>query len=284
MKKIILGASGMLGHMVFSHFRKKQTDVIPCSRSKTGLDWLDKFLITIPDYSENHISDLIQLHRPCKVKNCVAITNINASLEESQKVNSELPKFLSQMLDQKKDGSQLVQISTNGVFSGKRGNYVESDIPDTTDNYGQSKLRGEIVHSPHLTIRASMIGTQPKSNKGLLEWFLNQEGNVNGYTEEKWNGVTTLEYAKFIEWAINQKLNGLIHFFSKVISKNDLLNIIKEVYRKKIEIKPDNTIKSDRTLNTNRLDMNYTTQSHRKMLVELKNWADNNLLPNQIIK
>ena len=229
MKNIILGASGMLGHMVFYHLKKKHKDVIPCSRSKTGLDWLDKYLVRIPEYSENYIYDLIQIHRPCKVINCVAITNRNATLNESQLINSKLPLFLSEILDQKKDGSQLVQISTNGVFSGKRGNYVESDTPDTTENYGKTKLKGEILHSPHLTIRASLVGTDLKSKKGLLEWFLNQQGNVNGYTEEKWNGVTTLEFAKFIEWAINKKLSGLIHFFSKIISKNDLLNIIKEM-------------------------------------------------------
>lgn len=284
MKKIILGASGMLGHMVFYYFKKNQADVFACSRSTTGIDCLDEFLIRIPEYSKKHISDLIQHHRPCKVINCVGITNINDSLKEGHLINSELPVFLSQILDKKMDGSQLIQISTNGVFSGKRGNYIESDTPDKTNAYGQSKLRGEIIHSPHLTIRASIIGTELKSKKGLLEWFLNQEKDVNGYTEEKWNGVTTLEYAKFIDWAINRKLSGLIHFFSTKISKYDLLNIIKEVYKKKIVINPDNTVKSDRTLSTTRPDMNYTVQSHREMLVELKNITDNDLLENLIKK
>ena len=271
MKKIILGASGILGHMVFYYLKKNQADVIPCSRSTTGIGWLDGFLIRIPEYSKIHISELIQDHRPCKVINCVGITNVNHNLKEGQLINSELPVLLSQILDSKKDGSQLIQISTNGVFSGKRGNYSETDIPDTTDPYGQSKLRGEVVCSPHLTIRASIIGTELKSKKGLLEWFLNQDRNVNGYTEEKWNGVTTLEYAKFIDWAINRKLSGLIHFFSKIISKNDLLNIIKEVYKNKIVVNPDDTVKSDKTLRTTRPDMNYIVQSHREMLLELKN-------------
>tara|TARA_Y100001960_G_scaffold329971_1_gene422741 strand:- start:606 stop:1430 length:825 start_codon:yes stop_codon:yes gene_type:complete len=271
MKKIILGASGMLGHMVFFYFKKKQKDVIAYSRSTTGIDFLDAFLIQIPEYSNKHISDLIQAHRPCKIINCVGITNINDNLKEGRVINSELPLFLSHVLDSKNDGSQLIQISTNGVFSGKRGDYIESDIPDTTDHYGQSKLKGEVIHFPHLTIRTSFIGPEVRSKKGLFEWFLNQKNDVHGYTEEKWNGVTTLEYAKFIEWAVNRNLSGLTHLFSKKISKNDLLNLIKEVYKKKIEINPDNTIKSDRTLNTKRSDMKYVVQNHRNMLVELKN-------------
>ena len=271
MKKIILGASGMLGHMVFYYLKKNHNDVIAYSRSTTGIDFLDATLIKIPEYSKKYISGLIQTHRPCKIINCVGITKINDNLKEVRIINSELPLFLSHVLDSQNDGSKLIQISTNGVFSGKRGDYIESDIPDTTDHYGQSKLKGEVIHFPHLTIRASVIGPEVRSKKGLLEWFLNQNNDVSGHTEEKWNGVTTLEYAKFIEWAVNHELTGLAHLFSKKISKNDLLNLIKEVYKKKIAINSDNTIKSDKTLNTKRPDMKYIVGSHFNMLVELKN-------------
>ena len=271
MKKIILGASGMLGHMVFFYFKKKQIDVIPCSRSKTNIDILDKSLVRISEYSEKQIFDLIQQYRPCKVINCVGVTNVSEDKEKINLSNSELPVLLSKILDIKKDGSQLIQISTDGVFSGKRGNYTESDKPDAIDAYGQSKLKGEVERPPHLTIRTSIIGTELNLKSGLLEWFLSQENDVRGYTEVKWNGVTTLECAKFIDWAINRKLSGLIHFFSKKISKYDLLNIAKEVYGKEIEISPYNSIRLDRTLSTKRHDMNYIVQSHREMLVELKN-------------
>lgn len=157
------------------------------------------------------------------------------------------------------------------MFSGQRGNYTESDKPDAVDTYGQSKLKGEVVRSPHLTIRTSIIGTELNLKSGLLEWFLSQINDVSGYTEVKWNGVTTLECAKFIDWAVNRKLSGLIHLFSKKISKYDLLNIAKGVYGKKIKINPDASIRLDRTLNTKRVDMDYIVQNHHEMLVELKN-------------
>ena len=271
MKTLILGASGMLGHMVSFYFKKKyHSDVILCSRSKTNKVILDKTLIKISEYSKKQLSVLIDQYRPCVIINCVAITNITTDQKELNLVNSELPKLLVNILDNKNDGSQLVHISTNGVFSGKQGNYVESDQPDTNDIYGKTKLKGEVVHFPHLTIRTSIIGPELMSNSGLLEWFLKQENEVKGYAEVKWNGVTTLECAKFIDWAINQKMTGLVHLFSKKISKYDLLNIIKKAYGKNIKIYSDNKTKSDQTLKTSRLDVNYNVPSHHVMLDKLR--------------
>ena len=271
MKTLILGASGMLGHMVSFYFKKKyHSDVILCSRSKTNKVVLDKTLIKISEYSRKQLSVLIDQYRPCTIINCVAINNATTSQKELNLINSELPKLLVNILDNKNDGSQLVHISTNGVFSGKQGNYIESDQPDANDIYGKTKLKGEVVHFPHLTIRTSIIGPQLMSNSGLLEWFLKQENEVRGYAEVKWNGVTTLECAKFIDWAINQKMTGLVHLFSKKISKYDLLNIIKKAYGKNIKINPDNNTKSDQTLNTSRLDVNYIVPSHYAMLDKLK--------------
>ena len=273
MKTLILGASGMLGHMVSFYFKKKyHSDVILCSRSKTNKVVLDKTLIKISEYSKKQLSVLIDQYRPCTIINCVAITNITTNQKELNLINNELPKLLVNILDNKNDGSQLVHISTNGVFSGKQGNYVESDQPDANDIYGKTKLKGEVVHFPHLTIRTSIIGPELMSNSGLLEWFLKQKNEVKGYTEVKWDGVTTLECAKFIDWAIDQKLTGLVHLFSKKISKYDLLNYVKEVYEKNIKINSDSSIKSDQTLNTLRSDVDYIVPDHYTMLGELKNF------------
>ena len=261
----------MLGHMVSYYFKKKyHSDIFPCSRSKTDIVILDKILIKINEYSKKKLSILIKQKRPCKIINCVSINDVNINNEKLNLINSELPKLLVNILDSKNDGSQLIHISTNGVFSGKKGNYIESDQPDPINIYGTSKIKGEVLHAPHITIRTSIIGSQLKSNNGLLEWFLKQKNEIKGYTEVKWNGVTTLECAKFIDWTINKKLNGLIHLFSEKISKYNLLNIVKEVYGKSIIINSDDSIKLDQTLNTSRLDVNYNVPSHLKMLNELK--------------
>jgi len=272
MKIIILGASGMLGHMVSYYFKKKfSSDVILCSRTKTNIDSLDKILKNVSEYSIKTLSALIDKNRPCKIINCVGIKNSDTNKDELEQINSKLPKILASILDKKKDGSQLVHISTNGIFSGSKGNYVETDKPDPINNYGKSKLVGEVSHSPHLTIRTSIIGPELKFNKGLFEWFLSQKNEINGYTEVKWNGVTTLECAKFIDWIIDKKVNGLIHLFSTKISKYDLFNITKEIYGKNIKVTPDDSIKQDLTLNTSRTDIKYNVPKLSEMLNELKN-------------
>ena len=272
MKILILGASGMLGHMVSLYFKKKySSDIILCSRSKTNINSLDKILKNVTEYSKDTLSELINNNRPCKIINCVGIKNSDAKEEELNLINSKLPIILANVLDQKKDGSKLIHISTNGVFSGIKGNYTETDEPDPVNSYGKSKLKGEITHSPHLTIRTSIIGPELKSHKGLFEWFLRQKNEIKGFTEVKWNGVTTLECAKFIDWVSNQKKNGLIHLFSNRISKYDLFNITKEIYGKEIKVTVDNNIKQDLTLNTSRKDIKYNVPELSEMLSQLKN-------------
>jgi len=272
MKKIVLGSSGMLGHMVSQYLKEKYpSNTILCSRSKTNIGNLDRVLQKISDYSKKNLSILINQNRPCNIINCVAINDVNASEKELNLINSELPKIIANILDEKDDGSQLIHISTNGIFPGNKGDYIESDKPNPINNYGKSKLRGEVTHAPHVTIRTSLIGPELKKKIGLFEWFLKQKNEVKGYTEVKWNGVTSLECAKFIDWIINQKLNGLIHLFSKKISKYELLKNLNEIYKKNIKIKPYDNINSNLTLSTIRSDIKYSVPDHFEMLNELKN-------------
>jgi len=271
MKIIIIGSSGMLGHVVSYYFIKKYNDnIILCSRSKTDIALFHKNFVEIKDYSKKELLNIIEQNRPCKIINCTAVTNYKDKDNKLNFINSELPKLLSNIIESKNDGSQLIQISTNGVFSGERGDYTENDEPDAIDIYGKSKIIGEDINLKNIIIRTSIIGPELKNKTGLFEWFLKQKGTTNGYTEVKWNGVTTLECAKFIDWSIKKNLNGLVHLFSNKISKFDLLNIVNKIYEKNIEIKPNNSIKLDQTIKTSRLDVNYIVPNLRDMLQEQK--------------
>ena len=273
MKIIIIGSSGMLGHVVSYYFIKKYNEnIILCSRSKTNISTLHKNFVKIKDYSKKELFDLIEKNRPCKIINCTAVTNYKVKDKKLNLINSELPKLLSNIISSKNDGSQLIHISTNGVFSGKRGSYTESDQPDAINVYGKSKIAGEAINSKNIIIRTSIIGPELKNNVGLFEWFLKQKGEIKGYTKVKWNGVTTLECAKFIDWVIKENFTGLVHLFSNKISKFDLLNIINKMYEKNIKIKPDDTIKLDQTIATSRSDINYIVPNFKDMLQELKDF------------
>lgn len=147
----------------------------------------------------------------------------------------------------------MIHVSTDCVFSGAKGNYSESDPSDAEDLYGKSKYLGEIIDRVHVcTLRTSIIGHELGRSVALLEWFLSQTNMVSGYNKVIFSGLPTVEIAKIIGDIIlpDDTLHGLFNISSEPISKYDLLNIIKNVYKKNIHINMDNTIFCDRSLNS----------------------------------
>ncbi len=147
--------------------------------------------------------------------------------------------------------ARLIQISTDCVFSGNKGNYAESDVSDADDLYGKSKYIGEIHHLPHVvTLRTSTIGHELHTQYALLDWFLAQKDKVKGYTNAIYSGVPTFELARVIRDYVlpNTELTGLYHIASKPINKYELLKLIAEKYGKKINIEPDARVNIDRSL------------------------------------
>ena len=148
-------------------------------------------------------------------------------------------------------GAKLIHFSSDCVFSGKKGSYRENDLADPVDFYGRSKLLGELDYENCITIRKSVIGHELLTRNGLLEWFLNQKGIVYGYTNVIFSGLTVLELAEIIEYYIlpRNDLKGILNISGESISKFDLLKIISNIYKKSIEIIPDDSITTNRTLN-----------------------------------
>ena len=170
----------------------------------------------------------------------------------------------------------MIHISTDCVFSGTGGNYKESDVKDGKGYYAQSKALGEVINDKDLTIRTSIIGPELKNNGiGLLGWFLKQSGEVRGYTQAIWSGVTTLELAKYIySYLQGSRLSGILHLTNnRPISKFDLLEIIKKVYQlNAISVVPYADYQSNKSFINTRVDVNYTVPDYQVMIEELKNW------------
>ena len=131
--------------------------------------------------------------------------------------NSLLPHHLQSISEE--IGAKLIHISTDCVFSGKTGSYTESSLRDADDVYGRTKALGEIISNQHLTIRTSIVGPELKINgEGLLHWFLTStEKELNGFSKVFWGGVTTVELAKAIEFAISHDINGVWNLCSPVL-------------------------------------------------------------------
>lgn len=193
--------------------------------------------------------------RPDVVVNCVGLTKHKPEAENplvSIPINTLMPHRLAGLC--KLADARLIHISTDCVFSGEKGGYVEEDFADARDVYGKSKALGE-VHYPHaITLRTSTIGHELQSKYGLLDWFLSQEGSCKGYTRAVFSGLPTVVFAQVIRDVVmpHKKLSGLYHVAAKPIAKFDLLKLIADVYGKGIDIIPDDRLVLDRSLNAER--------------------------------
>jgi dTDP-4-dehydrorhamnose reductase len=195
---------------------------------------------------------------PHIVINCVALIKKLANANEpltALPLNSMLPHRLSKLCALA--GARLVHISTDCVFSGRKGNYSESDLSDAEDLYGKSKYIGELHEAPNaITLRTSIIGHELNSCNALIDWFLSQEAEVKGYAKAIFSGLPTIELARIIKDYVlpNEALHGLYQVAAAPIDKLSLLRLVAEVYDKKITIYPDDVVRIDRSLNSSRFN------------------------------
>lgn len=271
MKILIFGGQGMAGHMVADYLSERTShDVFATVRRECSSP---RHIMLDVRYEQEMVNVLTEV-RPDVLINAVGLLNDHAAdrLADAIAINSLLPHKLARLGEQ--FGFRLIHISTDCVFSGSKGDYTETDTADGLSAYAKSKSLGEIAHGNHLTIRTSIIGPELKDGIGLFHWFMRQQGEIWGYRQVFWNGVTTLELAKVIEWLLPRKLSGIIHLGArKKVSKYDLLLLLKEVFqREHLMIKPFDGIASDKSLVNTRKDVTYTVPSYPLMLSELRQW------------
>lgn len=244
---LILGGTGMAGHVVYTHLDKLGVYEMHNTVFRTKLNAAS--LICDLTHKES-VHNVFEKIKPHFVVNCVG-----ALLKESENnpknailLNAWLPYYLSDLSNE--FGCKLVHISTDCVFSGNRGEYRDTDFRDADDMYGRSKSLGELINDRDVTIRTSIIGPELKQNgEGLLHWFLNQQGEIFGYTQAYWSGITTLELAKQIEQIIENFMPGLKQLApSSKISKYQLLQKFKKTFSKNIDIHTKDDVIVDKSL------------------------------------
>ena len=212
--------------------------------------------------------------RPDIILNCIGVL-IKGSKEHPDNailINAWFPHLLKKLSDEV--GAKLIHISTDCVFSGKKGNYTETDFRDADDVYGRSKSLGEIINNKDLTLRTSIIGPELKENgEGLFHWFMRQHGQVNGFNTAIWGGVTTLELAKAIDVAITQGTTGLVQLSNGTgISKYDLLHLFRKIWNKQdIEILPFDGNGIDKSIAKSE-KFDYVVPGYEEMLREQYDW------------
>jgi dTDP-4-dehydrorhamnose reductase len=235
-KLLVLGSTGMLGHQVADYFLKLDDyNVVDIAfRSKLRQETI---IVDVTD--KERLEKVLTELNPDFIVNCIGILiHGSNNVENAIYLNAYLPHHLKKI--SKNINAKLIHISTDCVFSGAKGSYIESDIKDGKGVYSQTKILGEIEDEVNLTLRTSIIGPELKDNgEGLFHWFMSQSDNVSGFTKSIWSGVTTLELAKAIKCAIDLDITGLYHVTNNLsINKYNLLKLFQKYTEKDIIINP----------------------------------------------
>jgi dTDP-4-dehydrorhamnose reductase len=256
MTVLILGASGLLGNAVFRVLSENgDRAVFGTIRNPRYREFLSpelaQQLITVDDLEgQAELAELFERTQPSVVINCISVAKpFPAEPMRLVSALAALPRRLQHRC--RANRARLIQIGSDGVFSGKRGNYRETDLPDATDWYGVSKLLGEVEGPGCLTLRTSFVGHELDSTSGLLEWFLSQQDVCSGHRKSIFSGLTTVALAKVIRDVILpcRELEGILHLGSRPISKFELLRLFGKTYGRPTRVIPQDTPVLDRSLN-----------------------------------
>ncbi|MGO4972117.1 SDR family oxidoreductase [[Clostridium] aminophilum] len=271
MKVLVLGCNGMAGHLISLYLKEQGHDVLGLARTKSKL--VDSVAGDAMDAA--FIKDLVGINKFDSVINCIGLLNQFAENNKAGAayLNGYFPHYLAQLTEG--TNTQVIHMSTDCVFSGKRGQYTEDDLRDGETFYDRSKALGELEDDKNLTLRQSIVGPDIKaSGIGLLNWFMQQKDSVNGFTGAIWTGQTTLQLAKTMEAAMKERAHGLYNTVPESwISKCDLLKLFNKYMRNnEIEVIPVDKMATDKSLKRTRWEFDYKVPNYEQMVSELAEW------------
>jgi dTDP-4-dehydrorhamnose reductase len=274
-KALVLGGSGMLGHMLARVFAERFDTYATVREGRPGLTIPPERLVTgVSADSFDSVVHAVAAVKPDVVVNCIGIVKqLDAAQDPvpSISVNALFPHRLAGLV--RAADARLLQVSTDCVFSGRRGAYTEDDEPDPVDLYGRTKLLGEVAGDGAVTVRTSIVGRELGTTQGLLEWFLAQPGPVRGYSRANFSGLTTEALSEVLAdvAADHPALAGVWHVASEPIAKLDLLRRFADTVDHHGAIEPDDRLAIDRSLDGSRFATatGITTPSWDDMLARL---------------
>ena len=274
MKRVlVLGAQGMLGHVVRDAFLNNGDDAVGIALEAydEGIYPLD---VATPDFdrflNENSFDVIV---------NCVGVLNEQAEQNPADAIyiNAYLPHKLEKLY--KNTDTKIIQPSTDCVFAGNEAPYREDSAPDGQTYYDRTKALGELRNSKDLTFRMSIVGPDLNPDGiGLFNWFMKQKGQIYGYTNAIWTGVATTELAQGILEGADTDLTGLYHFVPESsISKYDILKLFAEIFNKKdVEIIPKAEPVLDKSLINTRNDFDYNIPGYKTMFEQMRDYIIQN--------
>ena len=271
MKFLIMGCNGMAGHTISLYLKEQGHQVFGFDRRESA------YIPSVAGDAQDieGLRKLVGKGEYDSVINCIGILNQYAEQNKALAtyLNSYLPHLLADMTSGTE--TQVIHMSTDCVFSGKRGEYTEADLRDGETFYDRSKALGELEDGKNITLRNSIVGPDINPNGiGLLNWFMQQQGPIKGFTKAMWTGQTTLQLAKTMEVAAAEKAHGLYNTVpDHSISKYDLLQLFNHHMRgDAVQIQPVEGIVADKSLKRTRFEFAYRIPDYEIMVAELADW------------
>lgn len=277
MKFLVFGCNGMAGHMISIYLKEQGHDVTGFALSKSPY-----VKCIIGDAANLElVKETVKNGKYDTIINCIGLLNKFAEDNKADAIylNSYFPHYLAQLTEN--TDTQVIYMSTDCVFSGVKGQYEEDDFRDGITFYDRTKALGEIENEKDLTMRQSIVGPDINQNGiGLLNWFMQQNEEINGYTRSIWTGQTTLQLAKTMEAAAKEKAHGLYNMVPDTwISKYDLLRLFNKYLRNDLlKIHPvDNVMVTDKSLKRTKFEFNYIIPEYEQMVIELAQWMKSHM-------
>lgn len=279
MRVLLIGGDGMLGHELLAGLSRSHDVAVTLRRDLPA--YVDHGLFTpanafagVDVRDAGRVLEVVAEYRPQVIVNAAGIVKQRADAGRSIpsiEVNSLFPHRLAVIA--RAADARLIHISTDCVFSGDRGGYRETDVPDPVDLYGRSKLLGEVNERASITLRTSMIGLELANRLSLVEWALAEPGAISGYRNVLYSGLTTMELTRVIDALIEHHpdLHGIWHVASEPISKYDLLDGLFRRIGRDGRVRPEDGLVSDRTMSGEAFEKatGYQVMSWDDMLDEL---------------
>lgn len=290
-KILVLGDTGLLGSMVYDYLSRNNLFTVVGTYNSISLSSFYNKKITEYHFDayqkvKDQLFQILKKESPNYIINCIGIIKPhcegNEGIKNAIKINALFPHLLAEIVSNLNENIKIIQIATDCVFDGIKGNYTETDNHNATDVYGKTKSLGEVNKPNFLNIRCSIIGPEIKGKLSLLEWFLsNHDGNeILGFDHHLWNGITTLQFAQLCEQIIVNKdfenyiniSNPLHYVINETVSKYELLNIFNSVFNKSVQIKKTNNVGPAIKRNLYSIYFSENIKSMKSAIIELKEY------------
>jgi len=272
MKVVVLGSTGMAGHVIAQYLEERGYEVFRISRSERKEE--RSAAIDVTDFAA--LEAYLDQVKPDGVINCIGLLQkaCETRFDLGVLINSYLPHRLERKFAN--TATKVIHLSTDCVFSGTKGGYKEDDLPDGIIPYDRTKALGEINNSKDLTFRMSIIGPDiDPEGTGLFNWFMRQTGKINGFGKVYWNGITTIELARAIDAALGRNLTGLYHLVpAQGIDKYSLLMLLQESFGKRdVTICRTEEPVMDKSLLNTRKDFDFVIRDYPAQAEDMRTWV-----------